>query len=138
MKVYIATSFVQKELAQKWRDALIAKGIKISHDWTVVENPFSDRGELGVPEEMQREWASDDWNGVINADVVWVLAPHTGGCDCWIEMGAAMMANRLVIVSEFRRTIFTSMVSLVNYYDTHEAAFDHIVSLNEAIWPGDA
>jgi hypothetical protein len=42
MKVYIATSFVQKELAQKWRDALLASGIEISHDWTVVENPFSD------------------------------------------------------------------------------------------------
>jgi hypothetical protein len=135
MKVYIATSFVQKELAQKWRDALIKEGIEISHDWTVVENPFSDRGELGVPIELQREWAEDDLAGVVNADVVWVLAPHTGGCGCWIEMGVGIESHRTVIVSGFRRTIFTSMV---DYLDTHEAAFDHIVSLNkEAIWPGD-
>ena len=135
MKVYIATSFVQKELAQKWRDALIKEGIEISHDWTVVENPFSERGEVDVPEEMQREWARDDFNGACSADIVWVLAPQTGGCGCWVEMGAAMATGRRVIVSGFRRTIFTSMVL---YYETHEAAFNGIVlDRDGTIWPGD-
>jgi hypothetical protein len=128
MKVYIATSFVQKELAQKWRDALIKEGIEISHDWTVVENPFSDRGELGVPEEMQREWARDDFNGACNADVVWVLAPETGGCGCWIEMGVAIKAGAKVVVSGHQRTIFTSMVE---YCETHEEAFELITKAYE-------
>jgi hypothetical protein len=144
MKVYVATAFVEKLTAKYWMNRLREIGVTITHDWTTAEQPA--RGELELPIDEQRQHARADVQGVIDADVVWVLAPAQGGTGCWFEMGVAhglaryrgMMRpdNRVsptgvgpVIVSGPRRTIFTS---LFMHFDTHKDAFDAIAAFQDA------
>ncbi|MDE2022228.1 MAG: hypothetical protein KGI71_04960 [Patescibacteria group bacterium] len=90
--------------------------------------------------EDRRKYALADLNGVLDADLVWLLAANTqGACGSWVEFGLAIAskADRLdwgirvfhqeyeprVIVSglKARRTIFTELADKL--FDTDEEAF---------------
>jgi hypothetical protein len=126
MKVYVATAFTDKHIAQHWMSKLREIDVSITHDWTTAEQPA--RGELELSLVEQQHHARADAAGVFLADVVWVLAPAVGGTGCWFEMGVAaglqMMAPKsapyLLISGPSRRSIFTS---LFHYIETHDAAF---------------
>ena len=122
MKVYVATAFLDKHLARAWMGKLREAGIEITHDWTVVESPPGGETTMSLSEQAMH--AAGDLRGVRLADIVWVLAPETGGTGCWIEMGYGIGLTKCVIVSGSRRTIFTTQAT--EYFATHEEAFKAI------------
>jgi nucleoside 2-deoxyribosyltransferase len=124
MKVYVATSFTNKDLAKRWMKRLEEYEIEITYDWTGTENPV--RGELELPLERQSEIADLDADGVRRADIVWVISPRHGGCGCWFEMGLAVGSGKKVFVSGPRRTIFMAFDE-VEYFETHHLAFNKII-----------
>jgi hypothetical protein len=153
MRVYVASSYADKEkLAMPWIKRLRESEITISHDWTVKTKETPDApdsafapgatNELDLPLDIQRELALEDLEGVITADVVWIVAPPTGGCGCWIELGYAMsLRNQTwslrhqtrvapsILISGPRRTIFAS---LAEHFDAHDDAFAYIQKLAAA------
>src|SRR5271154_7423647 len=116
LRVYVATAFPEKDrLAVPWMNKLREAGLENTHDWTVTENPPG--GETVMPLTEQSFLTTYALNGVRSADVVWVLAPETGGTGCWIEMGYGLALEKYVVVSGPRRTIFTTKA---NYFTSHE------------------
>jgi hypothetical protein len=131
MKIYVASAFTNKAVVQHWQAKLREIGVAITHDWTTAEAPPGPGGELTMPLEEQQKHALADVQGVLAADLVWIIAPETGGCGCWFEMGLAYGdvdggVPRRIVVSGPRRTIFTS---LVGHFTTHEEAFEVIKTL---------
>jgi hypothetical protein len=104
--------------------------------------PGSDSAPL-TPEQ-RRTYAQADLDGVLSADVVWLLAANDkGACGSWVEIGAAIVARDLaarsgrfvakscppmVIVSgaKNRRTIFTELADRL--FDTDEHALQYITT----------
>ncbi len=87
--------------------------------------------------------------GILPADIVWLLCPKTGGAGCFIELGYALATRelqvekthaangdaiewrrhpQLVFVSgDLRRSIFTALAD--EQFEEHEKAFERIVAL---------
>jgi hypothetical protein len=140
MRVYVATAFPNKATASLWMGRLREVGIGITHDWTAVEAPPGPHGETALPIKEQQHHAILDMRGVMDANLVWIIAPETGGTGCWFEMGVAAGlqlaslwhgAGRRppqVFVSGPRRSIFTSVF---RHFERHEDAFEAIKAETE-------
>lgn len=95
-------------------------------------------GDAALSPEDRRKYAQADVDGVLAADVVWLLAANTqNACGSWVEFGVALgvceHANTMskigvalgptIVVSGLknRRTIFTELAHRL--FDTDEEAF---------------
>jgi hypothetical protein len=135
VKVYVASAYKDRALAQSWMTTLNHIGCVITHDWTrageemVKSNKLDGMSETEFPIHIQRHLAYLAFDGVSKADVVWVLLPETEGAGCFIEIGYALHANqsehragrRLITSGPSRRTIFTALAD--EYFSTHDEAF---------------
>ncbi len=94
LRVYVATRLENEAQARALGDALRARGAEVTYDWTVhgaVWNP--DRRDRW---DVLRRVATDEWRGVMAADVVVVLLP--GGRGTHVELGIALGAGVPVLV----------------------------------------
>lgn len=88
MKVYLASSFLNKEAARSAMNMLEDNGFTITTDWTVHE---------GLPElEVLKQEASEDLRGVKDADVFIMLWPGRMGSNA--ELGAALAYGKPCIL----------------------------------------
>jgi hypothetical protein len=132
MRVYVASPFPNKQEVQYWQKKLRDEGVVISLDWTTAESTLS--------LEEQRKHAILDIRGVLTADVIWIIAPPTGGTGVWFEMGLAaglqlaflgypnaqaIQAPQIIVSGISPRNIFTSLFC---YEDSHAKAFEWIRS----------
>lgn len=90
MKIYIASRLENYLQVQALRDALRADGHTITYDWT-LHGSVQGQGEARL-----REVASNEINGVRDADLVVVLLP--GGRGTHAELGAANVLGKPVII----------------------------------------
>lgn len=90
-------------------------------------------GDSQLSIEDRVKYARADLEGVVAADVVWLLAANDkGACGSWVEFGAALVLRQggvlrpHIVVSgpKARRTIFTELAD--ELHDTDEAAFASI------------
>lgn len=150
MKIYIAGAWVeQHQRARPMIAAVRAAGLEVTCDWTVAEGdicacgkhrqqhvPFGDGGceafngigsggDNQLTAEQRRKYALADLKGVLDADIVWLLAANDkGACGSWVELGAALAIGQvrsniygrspidpITIVSglKWQRTIFTEL-----------------------------
>jgi hypothetical protein len=151
-KVYVAGAWVEQHTrARVWIAKLRAVGITITCDWTRAEGEviYSSSGKVvtgdsDLDPEDRRKYALADLQGVLDADVVWMMAPDDkGSAGAWVELGAALALHAYgmapqawvqrgpadkhrVIVSgpKARRSIFTELAEI---YDTDEEAFAAIL-----------
>lgn len=120
LRVYVAGNSGEREArAKPMIESLRNAGCVITYDWTIAVDQF---GANAVGEVQARLSASRDLAGVRAADVVLALAPETGGCGMWIEVGAAFALGIPVVFScpEPNRTIF-SRLALARFEADHEA-----------------
>jgi len=62
----------------------------------VCFNGIGTGSDSKLTSEERRKHASDDLEGVLSADVLWLLAPNTKqSCGAWVELGAALAAHHL-------------------------------------------
>jgi len=90
MKFYIATSLDNAEQHNAVRDALVAQGHTITHDWTQCGV------DKGPSVEELRKRGDADIEGVLQADLLIVLLP--GGKGTHVELGL-MIAKMVVLES---------------------------------------
>lgn len=120
MKIYIATRFEDKPLAAYWVKRLRDAGIEITHNWSAVEEV----NDAAANPARRTEYAEADFNGVVSADLVWVLSPEVGGRGCWTEMGIALGRQIPVVLSGALGLNIFDEFSM--NFRTHTAAFRHI------------
>lgn len=105
---------------QRLRDA----GHVVTFDWTlsVLANQAAGRTDVDLPDHDRRRFAREDLEGILDADTVWLRAPASGTSrGCWVELGAALVSQAVLIVSgDDRASIFTSLANMT--FATHDDA----------------
>ena len=112
MICYLAGAFSERPRVRAMMARLREAGITISHDWT-ADPPPGVTSDAELTSEQRLKLAHEDLDGVILAEVVWLLAPtERGSCGSWVEFGHALGRSGITtIVSgpEWRRSIFTEL-----------------------------
>lgn len=112
MKFYIATRLENHALHNDVRDALVARGHKITYDWT-IHGPVWRDGVARIQEVCAAEL-----QGVYAADVVVVLLP--GGRGTHAELGAALARGKSLILWHPDHVMFeASPETCAFYHDKH-------------------
>lgn len=141
-RIYVASNRENLETVRKFQGQLREHGYTITHDWTdaILAEAEKGRKDTDIGRDELRAYAEADlYQGVLEADYLWLLAPAAGGTGCWIELGAALVSLSLakarmfnmkeVIVSgSHHRTIFTALDG-VRCVDTHEDALKYLIEL---------
>ena len=105
-------------------------------------NGIGSGGDAQLTDADRRKYAQADLDGVLQADIVWLLAANDkGACGSWVELGGSLVAKQLragtleqgrpvTVVSgpKWKRTIFTELADY--HFDTDEAALAHVLSLS--------
>jgi nucleoside 2-deoxyribosyltransferase len=94
MKVYVAASSADREIARKAMAELAEYGIEITLDWTTCDGyirPYS--------EEERSQVAFWELQAVRRADLVWVILSEDRSEGASAELGYALGIARIVIVS---------------------------------------
>lgn len=89
MKIYVAASFEQKEEAKKLHNVLTNAGHTITLDWT-THKLLADAPNIEV---LSRQYAIDDVEGVMAADVYVLILGERKSAGSHIELGIALGAN---------------------------------------------
>jgi len=88
MKIYVASSFLNKDAAREMQDLLKRYGHEITYDWT--QHPSST--DWGI----FREECKKDLQGIVDADALVVVLPGRLGTAS--ELGIALALDKLVFV----------------------------------------
>lgn len=131
-KIYIAAFGEETERAKYWIKKMREAGWEISHDWTDHWFP----NEVELPHEERVRIALLDANGVLDSNVLWMLAPTKGGAGVFTELGIAIgfgMSKgtperpdrpQIIASGAWKRNIFTALAD--RRFDTDEEAFAHL------------
>lgn len=129
LRVYVAGSGLELARVRAWLSSLRDIGVEITKDWTgeVEAAIASGRGDAGLDEETRVRAATEDFDAIDRADLVWFLAPVTASRGAYVELGYALAKHKLVCASGLavHRTIFTSLAQRV--FDADADAFEAIV-----------
>lgn len=123
MRIYVAGASSQLYRAKAAIKLVRQLGYEVTVDWPESIEAYgilSDyKARLGS--------ATEDWDGVRAADVVWFLAPEDNypSTGAWVELGMAIQAGKRVIASGacVDACIFTS---LVGCYETDVEALERL------------
>jgi nucleoside 2-deoxyribosyltransferase len=126
MKLYIAGGSSERlTIVRPYVDRAIAAGLTITHDWTRCEG--YDRASTY---QERRAWAEDDLGGVRRADVVWIIVQAERSEGAGVELGAALILGRRVVVSGPRAEEMGRIFDLLaaEAWPTHKAAFESVAA----------
>src|ERR1700687_3221879 len=113
MKIYVAGASREVETSVKYITKLKEMGFEITHDWTEEVLDYKKRGitDKELTNEEKYKFAKLDIQGIIDADIVWVILPENPvGVGYWIELGAALglqlnYKKKIVISGDYSRSI---------------------------------
>lgn len=132
MKVYLAGASADIDVCEAFMADLRRAGCTITVDWCAAIRAEAARGNTDrtLSHLDRRHYAAADLEGVMMADVVWLLIPPAGrSIGCWVELGAALSSTtRQVVVSgDFRASIFLDLAD--HRFAHHGDAFAFITGL---------
>jgi hypothetical protein len=122
IRIYLAGASSEIDRCERWRDALRERGYDITHDWMADVRANAHRPDREIPADERCGYALRDVGGVLVADAMWLLAPSNGSIGCWVELGFALGARIVPIVSGPWRTIFQDL-PVVHRFERDEDAF---------------
>ena len=139
MKLYIAGSSKELEVAENWINLARAAGFDITFDWpAAIRAEGGNERDVPITSEKQREYALTDIDAVIDADIVWFLGSVHASQGMHAELGAALALRvlawpdaPLTVFSGERQSIFAHAVD--EYYETHSEAFREL-SKRPDVW----
>lgn len=100
MKVYVATSFANKQVAKEFNEKLKEMDIEISHDWTGEHEGNRTGEEL---ERYLHNCAIDDLEGVQECDL-FVLLTDDRGRAAFTEFGLALAWGKKIVIVESEKS----------------------------------
>lgn len=125
-KVFVSGGTSERlTVVRPYVDELIRRGFEITHDWTRC--PLYDREST---EDERREQARRDLDGVRAADVVWLMMPEEKSEGAHVELGAAFILWKPVVVSGPRARAPGNLFSLLasEIRATHEAGLNAVLA----------
>lgn len=132
-RIYVAGKFEEVVAVRAAQQALIARGYDITHDWTHESSAGLEGERL---ETFLTGCATDDYNGVADADAILVLN-HDRAFGAMVEMGIALARGIPVFVVGYkiRDNIFFHLGSDFGMYlfDTVEEAVEAIDQMRQVL-----
>jgi hypothetical protein len=124
VKVYVAASSKQIDRARAAMDRLRAAGHTVTHDWTASIAEVGCANPIDATRQQRRNWALDDLQGVLEADVLWVLMPADhDSFGAGVEFGRAIDSDvSRIVCSGACASIFTSLADAE--YGRDDQAFE--------------
>ncbi len=92
IKIYVAASSQEIPRAQRAMRRLRMAGHDIVGDWTepVLARGYGGDANRQVPPHERRTESTNCLRAIAQADAVFLLAPETRSCGCWVELGYAL------------------------------------------------
>jgi hypothetical protein len=127
VRVYVAAASSEMDRAARWMDELEAAGVEVTSDWVSIITTVGTANPREASQSARREWAVDDLSGVVDADLVWFLAPEAAPArGAYFEIGYAWgMGIDVVVSGDTRQSIFCAVGE---EFDDDLAAYEYILS----------
>jgi len=131
-KIYVAGPSAKLQDFEVLFPKLREAGFEITFDWTVA---IREAGSASPDDPVVcRKAAEDDLQGVLSADVFWIVQPDEASTStgAWFEFGAAATQRKrtgspMIIVSgASKKCIFRFLAD--SLFESHDEAFEYIVS----------
>lgn len=128
MKIYVASSFEQREETKDAHTALLEAGHEITLDWT-THRWLKDSPEA---EGLYKEYALSDVQGVLDADVYILLLGSRASTGAHIELGIALGSNKkhILIVGDIQQFTLFYRHPKITHLPTIKDAIEHIGSID--------
>ena len=111
ISIYIAGASKEMERCRRWRDAIYAAPrMSLTFDWPQA---IAQHDESFVTPAQN---AKDELQGVLRADVFWLLRPSNHSTGAWTELGMAIVA---AVYQDKRREIVVSGRGRSNIFADH-------------------
>jgi hypothetical protein len=139
MRFYLAGASAESEMVRDYAARVVAVGHSLTMRWW---EPVLDRRAAGLTDatltlDERLAYSRADIRAVRGADVFWLLVPERPSTGAWCELGIALSAGALVVVSgAWERCVFTADAD--HRFETHEEALAWLVSLSEPAGDSDA
>lgn len=133
-KVYLAGASSELARAKMWAEKLRDADIMLTSTWVDVIGRVGAANPANATIEQLTAWTLRDLAEVAEADNLWLLLPavgvHTVGA--YIELGAAYVGGKHIVMSGAHRPIFTPVLAH-EHYDADEDAFKYITERNKRL-----
>lgn len=123
MKIYVASSLLNKQNVKEVIDKIINSGHEVTYDWTV-------HGKVEPSQkELMQEICDSEVKGVMNCDALLLLSPARTGSH--VELGIAIALNKPIFLhiedSEFKSFYMHKSVMYIssNQNDVIEACINY-------------
>lgn len=122
--VYVAGSTRDVERVNAVQDIARAFGCRVTFDWTGAEGEIRTDGSWDTVPEKGAQIASREVQACMDADLIILLFPPTGGgLGCWIEMGAGLASGAEVwVVGQQRDSVFWQHPAVTRLDDVGDVA----------------
>jgi len=109
MIIYVAGASAEPERVRYAMDEVVANGWVLAQDW--LKDIQLEGSANHVTEEKRAHYAQVDLKAVARSDVFWLLAPKERTSGAWVEFGAALVREDVVVVvsGPFEQSIFCSL-----------------------------
>lgn len=125
LRLYVAGASAEIDAIEPRIARLRAAWAEITHDW-VADVRAAGTANVGLTTDQRKRYAQTDLNGILRAEVVWLLVPSTLSKGCWIELGIALgQYKRIVVSDDDEMSIFTALAS--EAFATHDEAEAYLV-----------
>ncbi len=138
MRFYVAGGSHELQRVRHFFRMAGIRGHELVHDWTVSVRASLVAGttDADLQHEVAQGIARANMEAILQAQALVMLAPAEGGCDCWAELGGALVASGLglwggcvVTVGEgARRSVVARMAPV--HVDTDEEALEALDELD--------
>jgi hypothetical protein len=89
------------------------QGLVVTHDWTIPVMEWADKGgDASVDDVTRYALARAAIDGVIRAQVLWLLTPERGSLGAGVELGTAIAYGKKIVASGSTRSIFGSLATV--------------------------
>lgn len=132
MKIYVAGPSSERAAISSYMKDIRAAGHIVTHDWcAAIERADGVANSYSFSVEDARKNVEEDFQGVSDADLVWLLCfPGVSSSGAWAELGFAYASHKYTVASgEWRRSIFSKAVDA--HFPQHAEAFTWILKT----WP---
>ena len=134
LKIFLAGASAERKPIAEFAENLYQSGrYVITYPWWEdVERSESNGGHAnkGVPVELAKTFAESNRNGIMTADIFWLLVPKSNSAGAFVELGQALEESdkngklRIVVSGDMDTSIYLSKAS--HRFDSHESAFQYL------------
>lgn len=94
LRVYVAGASKEAQRCRYMMDAVVRVGAVLTLDWLAAIEKEGAANE-GLTHEKRQHYAKEDMQAVLDAHVLFLLAPMLPSTGAWTELGIALAANKL-------------------------------------------